>query len=195
MLTTPAQILAALQPHRRFDSTLHGPPHWARVHRFGLALADRIGLSPEGRVCVELFAWLHDLAREDDGPGRKHAVDGAAQIDTILPAIAPPLSPAQLETLRAAIRHHSDGMVAARAWEAGALECVDWPRDLVIATVGCCWDADRLDLPRVGITPTDALMSTAVWREVAPLSVRIHRQAATSIASHTLEQRQHARKK
>ena len=27
-------------------------------------------------------------------------------------------------------------------------------------TIGCCWDADRLDLPRVGMQPDPALLST-----------------------------------
>jgi hypothetical protein len=27
-------------------------------------------------------------------------------------------------------------------------------------TIGTCWDADRLDLPRVGIWPSAALLST-----------------------------------
>jgi uncharacterized protein len=181
MLETPAEILQALQPHVRFPSVLHGPPHWARVHRFGLALAERVDLPAEGRVCVELFAWLHDLAREDDGPGAQHAIDGAVQIDAVLPAIAGALSPAQIETVRAAIRYHSDGMVAGGAWDAGAFEGIDWPRDLLVATVGCCWDADRLDLPRVGIAPNDRYMSIAAWREVESLSARIHRRAAASI--------------
>lgn len=179
---TPAQILAALRPHMRFPSELHGPAHWARVHRFGLELAKRVDLPAEGRACVELFAWVHDLAREDDGPGRRHAADGAEQIDGLLPLIADPLTSPQIETLRAAIRHHSDGMVAERAWEAGMIAELGWPRDLAVATVGCCWDADRLDLPRAGITPSAPLMSTPAWREVAPLSARIHRQAAAAIA-------------
>lgn len=171
---TPAQIIAALRPYVRFDSALHGPAHWAHVHRFGAALADRLDLPPEGRVCVELFAWLHDLARKDDEAGAQHAVDGAAQIEAILPVIADPLTPAQIETIRVAVRHHSDGMVSGRAGEAGVFAHIDWPRDLVVATVGCCWDADRLDLPRVGMTPSDRFMSTRVWKEIAPLSARIH---------------------
>jgi uncharacterized protein len=32
------------------------------------------------------------------------------------------------------------------------------------ATIAVCWDADRLQLPRVGITPDPALMSTEAGR-------------------------------
>jgi uncharacterized protein len=174
MAASTAQLLRALQPHTRFRSVLHGPAHWTRVHRFGNLLADREHLPDEARVVVDLFAWLHDLAREDDEAGRRHAIDGAAQLDALLPAVTSPLAPEPVEILRAAIRHHSDGMVATRAWEAGIFQQTGWPRDLVVATVGCCWDADRLDLPRVGIAPCAAFMSTGAWREVQALSARIH---------------------
>jgi uncharacterized protein len=174
MPRTPAQILPALEPLRRFPSAFHGPPHWARVHRFGTLLADRLDLPPEARACVELFAWLHDLAREDDSGSPQHALDGAEQIDAVIPLVSDPLAPDQVETLRLAIRHHSDGMVAARAEEAGLFAEIGWPRDLVVATVGCCWDADRLDLPRVGVVPAARFMSTPVWREVQALAARIH---------------------
>jgi uncharacterized protein len=166
MPRSTAQILAALRPHVRFPSVVHGPAHWVRVHRFGGLLAARVALPPEARACVDLFAWLHDIAREDDEASRRHAVEGAAQIDAILPAIAAPLTTDQIETIRAAILHHSDGMVAARAGEAGVFDGIGWPGDLVVATVGCCWDADRLDLPRVGVQPAERFMSTPVWREV-----------------------------
>ena len=179
MPRSAVQILAALQPHVRFPSVVHGPRHWARVRRFGALLATRVALPAEARACVELFAWLHDLAREDDGASRRHAVDGAEQIDAVLPEIAGPLSPDQIETIRVAIRYHSDGMVAARAWEAGAFDGIGWPRDLAVATVGCCWDADRLDLPRVGVVPTEAFMSTPVWREVQQISARMHARGQT----------------
>jgi uncharacterized protein len=51
-------------------------------------------------------------------------------------------TPAQLETLRYACFEHTNGLVS------------DDP------TVGACWDADRLDLPRVGVTPDPDLFST-----------------------------------
>ncbi|TML82741.1 MAG: hypothetical protein E6G09_09645, partial [Actinobacteria bacterium] len=34
-------------------------------------------------------------------------------------------------------------------------------------TIGCCWDADRLDLGRVGIEPDPELMSTIAGPERA----------------------------
>jgi uncharacterized protein len=174
MNTSAAQILRAVQPFARFRSTLHGPAHWARVHRFANALLNREHVPGDAQTCILLFAWLHDLAREDDEGTRTHAVDGAAQLDRILPAIGEPLSGDQREILRGAIHYHSDGMVAREAVVAGLFDRVGWPPELVILTIGCCWDADRLDLPRVGITPDPALMSTSSWRDVQVLSARIH---------------------
>ena len=48
-----------------------------------------------------------------------------------------------------AIRHHVDGDVS------------DDP------TIGTCWDADRLDLGRVGIVPDEQYMSTAEGKRLA----------------------------
>jgi uncharacterized protein len=62
-----------------------------------------------------------------------------------------PLEPAQLERLAAACDGHTDGFIS------------DDP------TVGACWDADRLDLPRVGIKPDARLLSTAAARAGAAL--------------------------
>jgi uncharacterized protein len=173
-LPTP-RLLAALQPFVRFPSHVHGPAHWTRVHRFGRALARRLDLPSEACACVDLFAWLHDLAREDDGPSPLHGADGAAQVEAVLPAIAEAVTPAQIYVVKKAIELHVGGLVAGRAWEAGAFEAAPWPRDLLVATVGCCWDADRLDLPRVGVWPAERYMSTPAWREIAALSARIHR--------------------
>jgi uncharacterized protein len=174
MTRTRAELVQSLKGLARFASTVHGPAHWARVHRFGGLLADHAQLPAAARTCVELFAWLHDLAREDDWGGNKHAIDGASQLDRFLGALGEALAEEQRETLRAAIRHHSDGMVAREAFDAGLLPRTSWPGDLVTLTVGCCWDADRLDLPRVGILPRAELMSTPAWHVVQTLSARIH---------------------
>lgn len=52
------------------------------------------------------------------------------------------LKPAQLDRLTRAIRHHSGGEVSTDA------------------TIQSCWDADRLDLGRVGITPDARFLSS-----------------------------------
>jgi uncharacterized protein len=150
----------------RFPSQIHGPAHWSRVRRFGALLAEGEALPDAARSCVEIFAWVHDLAREHDGGGNEHAIDGAVYIDQVVPAVFGALLPDQMAALRSAIRYHSDGMTAQQAFEAGLLPAVAWQPKLLVATVACCWDADRLDLPRVGIVPDARFMSTLSWRHV-----------------------------
>jgi uncharacterized protein len=177
-MRSTAEIIRALKGHTRFPSRVHGPAHWARVHRFGCLLAEKEGLPMHARTCVELFAWTHDLAREDDGGGNEHAIQGATYIDEVLPAVFGSLPADQVEILRIAIRYHSDGLVAAEVVELGLVDGVGWSRDLAAVTVGCCWDADRLDLLRFGIQPVAPLMSTASWRDVMALAVEVHQMAA-----------------
>ena len=171
---TGGDTLRTLVGLARYPSLIHGPAHWSRVRRFGALLAEKEQLPGAARACVEIFALLHDLAREDDGGGNQHAIDGAAYMDEVIPAVFGRLSLDQIKTVRVAIRSHSDGMVARQASDNGLFDRLDWPRDLLTRTVGCCWDADRLDLPRVGIHPVPELMSTAGWRDVLTLSLRIH---------------------
>jgi len=94
------------------------------------------------------------------------SIDGAVYIDEVVPAVFGALLPDQMETIRAAMRYHSEGMTAQQAFNARLLPRVDWQPELLIATVGCCWDADRLDLPRVGIVPEARFMSTPSWGHV-----------------------------
>jgi uncharacterized protein len=130
---------------RAADSPIHGERHWRHVANVGLELANATPGADE-RV-VLLFALLHDCRREneydDPGHGKRGAkfalelhADGAFDIDAD-----------QLETLVLACRTHTDGTLSSDA------------------TVGVCFDADRLDLGRVGIEPDSELMSTAAGRE------------------------------
>jgi hypothetical protein len=62
------------------------------------------------------------------------------------------VSPQVLERLAHAMHHHTDGLTT------------DDP------LVGACWDADRLDLPRVGIAPVGRYLSTATARDGATIA-------------------------
>ena len=177
-------ILAALGPFRRFRSTLHGPAHWARVHRFGLELARQLNLSLQERSCIEVFAWLHDLARVDDGGGRQHAVDGAKQVRTIAGQVFPSLTDDQIRIVELAVRHHSDGLTADVAARQGLFGSCPWPTEQALNTVACCWDADRLDLLRLGREPLDRYMSTPFWQEILPLAHQLHGLASDDGETH-----------
>jgi hypothetical protein len=168
------EIIQKLESWRRFDSVLHGPAHWARVHRFGLALGRGLELNQSAMRCIEVFSWTHDLARVDDGGGRVHALDGADYLYEVAPEVFPALDPQELGVISRAIRHHSDGLTADVAWRQGLLSGCDWKPETVVLVTGCCWDADRLDLLRLGRKPRADKMSTPFWEDVYPLARRLH---------------------
>ena len=110
---------------------IHGAPHWSRVRHNGLLLAEHTGANT--RV-VEYFAFIHDLGRENDHHDPEHGFRAAMIAESIAGDLIE-LSRYELDLLTEACCGHSDGHVIA---------------DVTIMT---CWDADRLDLGRVGIRP------------------------------------------
>ncbi len=125
--------------------SLHATDHWRRVERNGLLLAPRSGA--DIRV-VRLFAIFHDSCREHDGQDAGHGARGAAYA-FVLRGTAYHLPDERFELLHYACNWHTDGQHHA---------------DPTIAT---CWDADRLDLGRVGITPDPTFMCTDFAKEIA----------------------------
>lgn len=119
---------------------IHGRDHWTRVRENGLLLAKHTGADV---TVIELFAWLHDSCRRDDcgDPGHGHrAADFAVQLraEGLMEGIAVPAFELAVE----ACRYHSHGRTDA---------------DVSIQT---CWDADRLDLGRVGTRPDPFYLCT-----------------------------------
>ena len=129
-------------------SHIHGELHWRTVGANGLWLAEP--LDGADTLVIFLFALLHDSMRVNDSIDPEHgpraaAFAGELHAEGVLPATA-----AQLETLQYACFEHTNGLVSTDP------------------TVGACWDADRLDLPRVGIQPDPARFSTARAHEGPP---------------------------
>jgi uncharacterized protein len=110
---------------------IHGESHWERVRENGLRLARQTGADTE---IVELFAYLHDSKRQNDGWDREHGQRAAVFIHQLQGTLLT-LSGERLTSLTYACAHHSDGLVKAGV------------------TIQTCWDADRLDLGRVNIKP------------------------------------------
>lgn len=120
---------------------LHGPGHWLRVRENGLTLAAR---TPDAdTVVVELFALLHDSRREDDGHDRYHGERAEAFVRELHADGHLSLSAERLELLAEACRGHHHPLVSTHP------------------TIGCCWDADRLELARLRYPPDASLLSTA----------------------------------
>jgi len=124
---------------------IHGAAHWSRVLDNGLRLAERTGARID---VVTLFAFLHDSRRVDDGSDHGHG-QRAAEYAVELRGRAFEIDDAGLTLLAAACRGHSDGLTEAEV------------------TIQTCWDADRLDLGRVGRRPNPRLLCTAAAREPA----------------------------
>jgi uncharacterized protein len=131
-------VRAILEGYRLPWDGFHGVTHWARVLENGLRLAAVTG----ARVrVVELFAVFHDARRisEDSDPGHgRRGADLAASLRGRLFD----LNDEEFALLEVACADHTEGLTEG---------------DITVQT---CWDADRLDLGRVGITPHPAYLCT-----------------------------------
>jgi uncharacterized protein len=125
--------------------SIHGPAHWRRVERNGLWLAERSG---GDLFVVRLFAWFHDSCRVNEWNDPEHGKRGADY--------AVKLRGTLFDLEDEAV----DRLVYACTWHTDQ-EYSDDP------TIGACWDADRLDIGRVGTTPSPRFMSTAAGKEAA----------------------------
>lgn len=125
--------------------SVHGPDHWRRVEQNGLWLATQTGADI---LVVRLFAWFHDAKRENDYTDPEHGRRGADYAASLRGELFDLDDPA-FDSLIHACTWHTDGEFADNA------------------TIGTCWDADRLDLGRVGMIPSSKYMSTLFGKEVA----------------------------
>jgi uncharacterized protein len=121
---------------------IHGVHHWKRVLDNGRRLATVTGANID---VVELFSLFHDACRLNDGRDPEHGQRGA-ELAVSLRSKLRDITDVQFEHLIVACRDHTLGMVDA---------------DITVQT---CWDADRLDLGRVGIVPSPQLLCTAAAR-------------------------------
>jgi uncharacterized protein len=124
---------------------IHGPAHWRRVRANGLALAAHT--AGADTAVIALFALLHDSRRINDDDDPDHGPRAAALARDLAAAALLPLDPARLDLLAEACARHTDGDTTADP------------------TIGCCWDADRLELSRLHIRPRDRFLSTRAARD------------------------------
>lgn len=126
-------------------ASIHGYDHWTSVEGYGMkiARADDAVMS-----VVRLFAILHDSCRMDDNIDPEHGMRAAEYANEMRGRLFD-ISDEHFGRLYDACKWHADGETS---------------RDI---TIGACWDADRLDLGRVGITPDLSLFSTRTGRRIA----------------------------
>jgi uncharacterized protein len=144
---TPPLLARVMEGYRLGLSGIHGPGHWRRVRANGLALAAHTkGADPE---LIELFALLHDSRRINDDEDPEHGPRAAALARDLAATALLSLDPTRLDLLAEACARHTDGGTTADP------------------TIGCCWDADRLELSRLDIRPDARYLSTAAARDPA----------------------------
>ncbi len=122
----------------------HGLSHWQRVERNGILLSTENGsLRKDVNIkVVRFFAYLHDKCRLDDWDDLEHGVRAADMLPTLRETVLKDFTDEEMMLLEKACRYHTTVQRTG------------------IPTVDVCFDADRLDLGRVGIVPNPMLMAT-----------------------------------
>jgi uncharacterized protein len=134
---------AVLERSTGKDSFIHGESHWQRVAAAGLTLLPETPGADPGLVF--LFALFHDSMRLNDNHDPLHGSRGAALARELRGEVFD-LEDAEMGLLAFACEEHTNGGVDSHP------------------TVGVCWDADRLNLWRVGIIPDPRWLSTEAAR-------------------------------
>jgi len=137
-----------LEQYRLNQEGIHGVPHWGRVLENGRRLA---ALTGADLAVIEMFSIFHDACRRSDGWDPEHGPRGAALARRLREQLG--LDDGQFAELISACEFHTSG-----------------PAVEASITVLTCLDADRLDIPRVGMSIKPDLLSTAAGRNPETLS-------------------------
>lgn len=132
---------------------IHGAGHWFKVSQLGTLIALTEGVST---TVPMLFGLYHDCRRFNDGQDPEHGKRAAALVADHFARGLLTISSDEFQSLIYACTHHSSGTTTG------------------IPEVACCWDADRLDLPRVGWQTDIDLMSTDTGRTMATSQFGYH---------------------
>lgn len=122
---------------------VHGIAHWARVFENGTRLA---GACDANVDIVQLFALFHDSKRVNESRDSGHGRRGAEYAHKLRESGILEISDEDFDMLYFACEYHTNGLTNA---------------DI---TIQACWDADRLDLNRVGILPRTSRLCTDAAR-------------------------------
>ena len=133
-------VRAVLQQYELPLDGTHGVGHWARVWENGRRISEQTGANLQ---VVGLFAVLHDSRRVNESTDPNHG-QRAAEFAVELRGRAFDTTDAEFELLYMACAGHTD------------------ERTHPDITIQTCWDADRLDLGRVGMAPHPTYLCTEV---------------------------------
>lgn len=127
-------------------SSHHGTWHWEKVYLNAIALH---ALAPGADLkVVRLFAILHDCKRESELEDPDHGRRSGEYVRELFKDGVLAITPKERDLLITACAFHNEGHTSKNP------------------TLGVCWDADRLDLPRVGITPDKKYLSTRAGKRL-----------------------------
>jgi len=132
------------------EYSVHEPEHWAQVEFNGLLLAKMNGADAD---VVRLFALFHDSRRINDSYDKMHGPRGAELARKVRTELLP-IDDEKFSMLYLACMAHT---VADRT---------------SVVTVDTCFDADRLDLVRIGVMPDPARMATPEGAAIVRLAQR-----------------------
>ena len=135
----------AIKHSKLGDYSIHGISHWDRVAQN----ADALLTSDVDELVVKAFAYIHDVERTNESDDWQHGPRAALLVDEIRFSVLGFLNDQEIEQLKEACRLHT---LRHRTED---------------PTVNACFDADRLDLGRVGITPNPDKMATPAGRILA----------------------------
>jgi len=131
---------------------MHGILHWHRVFINGIRLATQDGVN--SRV-VQLFSVFHDACRRNENRDRNHGKRGSELARKLRKYC--PLDDAEFDLLTIACELHTEAT------------------DHENITIQACFDADRLDLGRVGIYPDPNRLCTPMAKEKKIIEWGYHR--------------------
>lgn len=120
----------------------HGVVHWGKVWENGMKLSEQEGVV---QSVVELFAIFHDSQRFSEHDDKLHGLRASELLHDLREYI--PLNDDDFELLSKACRLHTHARTDDNT------------------TIQCCYDADRLDLGRVGIKPVAELLCSPMAKD------------------------------
>jgi uncharacterized protein len=138
-MITPELIATIKEQFRINWAGNHGISHWARVYDIGMKLTKQTGANQN---VVQLFSVFHDSRRYSEHLDPNHGPRGAELATQLQKAHFPLLTDEEFALLHMACCLHT---------KASTHENI---------TVQTCFDADRLDLGRVGKVPKPEYLCT-----------------------------------
>jgi uncharacterized protein len=124
--------------------SIHAETHWNRVASFGEYIAEKEGLN---KHLIRLFAYFHDSKRLNDSYDPEHGPRAAGFVKTFkLSELG--LNEQEKEQLMFACSYHT------------------YEKETDDKDILACWDSDRLDLPRAGITIDPERLFTETAKDI-----------------------------